>query len=101
MYINDLICRPSPGPGAQLVPRELQGQWSHTQGNGSEDRAWCEPIGKTPLSRSQHYILDTLNYYTKLFYYGTIRQQAIARTPAKWSAYRISSVIVVFVDLVF
>jgi hypothetical protein len=30
-----------------------------------------------------------------------IRQQAIAKTPAKWSAYQIPSVIVVFVILVF
>jgi hypothetical protein len=29
------------------------------------------------------------------------RQQAIAKTPAKWSAYQISGVIVVFVILVF
>jgi hypothetical protein len=33
--------------------------------------------------------------------HGATRQQAIAKTPAKWSAYQIPSVIVVFVILVF
>jgi hypothetical protein len=32
---------------------------------------------------------------------GATRQQAVAKTPAKWSAYQILSVIVVFVFLVF
>jgi hypothetical protein len=33
--------------------------------------------------------------------HGATRQQTIAKTPAKWSAYQITSVIVVFVILVF
>jgi hypothetical protein len=33
--------------------------------------------------------------------HGATRQQAIVKTPAKWSAYQIPSVIVVFVILVF
>jgi hypothetical protein len=33
--------------------------------------------------------------------HGATRQQAIWKTPAKWSAYQIPSVIVVFVILVF
>jgi hypothetical protein len=31
----------------------------------------------------------------------TWQQQAIAKTPAKWSAYQITSAIVAFVDLIF
>jgi hypothetical protein len=33
--------------------------------------------------------------------HGATRQQAIAKTPVKWSAYQILSVILVFVILIF
>jgi hypothetical protein len=47
----------------------------------------------------EFYILYDL--YCSQQCYNATRQQAIAKTPAKWSAYQIPSVIVVFVILVF
>jgi hypothetical protein len=62
------------------------------------------PTVKEEIFRYSSQYSASLSAHPTGFYskpHGANRQQAIANTPAKWSAYQISSVIVVFVILVF